>query len=266
MSESSLILQQGQLKVLLIGDQCTDQYIFGSVDRISPEAPVPVLKIDSEPISAPGMSLNVKANLENLGCYVIDVTNREDILKTRYIDSKTKQQLLRVDYEGPIEPWHGTLEPEVMEWIDVVIVSDYNKGFLSYEQIEYIISQAKCPVFIDTKKPDLSRFSSDNVFVKINEDEYNKRFSIPKNLIVTLGSEGAKLFEYKTEKAHCPTKEIEITDVCGCGDTFLASVATRYASNGNDIVEAMQFANKAASITVQHRGNYAPTMKEIDNA
>ena len=76
-------------------------------------------------------------------------------------------------------------------------------------------------------------------------------------LIVTLGSKGAQLWDQ-----HFPTKPVEVTDVCGCGDTFLASLALQYLFT-NDIEKAIMFANIAAGITVQHRGNYAPSYDEI---
>jgi ribokinase len=57
----------------------------------------------------------------------------------------------------------------------------------------------------------------------------------------------------------------EVVDVCGCGDTFLAALTYRFLMT-NSIDDAIVFANKAASITVQHRGNYAPNLEEINNA
>jgi ribokinase len=103
-------------------------------------------------------------------------------------------------------------------------------------------------------------FNLPDVFIKINELEYNNATSNHDNLIVTLGSKGAmyngNIF---------PTKSAEVTDVCGCGDTFLAALATQYLFT-KDIEKAIIFANVAAGITVQHRGNYAPSYDEIRNA
>ena len=115
-------------------------------------------------------------------------------------------------------------------------------------------------MFIDTKKQDLSKFSAAWTYIKINELEYKNRFSIPKHLIVTLGDKGAQ-FNGKIY----PTKQVEVMDVCGCGDTFIAALAAQYLLT-KDIEKAIIFANMAAGITVQHRGNYAPTYKEICNA
>jgi D-beta-D-heptose 7-phosphate kinase/D-beta-D-heptose 1-phosphate adenosyltransferase len=249
--------QQKQLKVFLLGDSCTDEYHTGIVERLSPEAPVPVIKQVSTTL-VPGMAANVNLNLKNLGIHVDFVTNVEKITKSRYIDRRSGQHLLRVDTELDLLGWSGLL-PEDMGQYDAVVISDYNKGYLTYEQIEYIIESAKCPVFIDTKKPDLSRFHG--AYVKINELEYNNRFSINDKLIVTLGARGAMLKQNNTELVF-GTEQVEITDVCGCGDTFLAALTYQYIRTKN-INDAIVFANSAASVTVQHRGNYAPTLEEI---
>jgi bifunctional ADP-heptose synthase (sugar kinase/adenylyltransferase) len=243
-------------KVLLIGDSCTDRYNIGTVDRLSPEAPVPVVKI-VESYDVSGMAANVHDNLINLNCWVAFITNQENITKTRYIDQRSGQHLLRVDDEPAIEPWHGFVGTP-LDSFDAVVISDYNKGFLTYEHIEYIIHNSNGPVFIDTKKTDLKRFQG--AYVKINSLENSLATSVPDDLIVTLGKYGAR---YKNQTYPAPT--IEVSDVCGAGDTFLASLAYQYLLT-KDIEKAIMFANIAASITVQHRGNYAPSYDEIRRA
>jgi len=244
---------QTPFKILLIGDSCIDEYKIGTVDRLSPEAPVPVIKI-VDTIEVPGMASNVHKNLVNLNCQLVFITNPEVITKTRYIDKRSGQHLLRVDDEPTVTPFSGFVGTP-LDSFDAVVISDYNKGFLTYEHIEYIIHNSNGPVFIDTKKTDLERFQG--AWVKINQLESTLLTSKCTGLIVTLGSKGAKLWDN-----HYPTKEVEVTDVCGCGDTFLASLAVQYLFT-NDIEKAILFANIAAGITVQHRGNYAPTYDEI---
>lgn len=261
MTDLETTQQQTKLKVLLIGDSCVDEYKIGTVDRLSPEAPVPVIKLISE-YSVPGMAANVKQNLEKLNVRLDFVTNTDIILKTRYIDKRSGQHLLRVDTEPKITPWNNQIDN--IDTYDAIVISDYNKGFLTYENIEQIIQSTKKSIFIDTKKTDLSRFSANWVYIKINETEYKNRNSDPKNLIVTLGSEGAKLHQYNKE-VHFLTKQVDVVDVCGCGDTFLSALTYSYLMTKN-IEAAIIFANQAASITVQHQGNYAPTLEEINNA
>ena len=258
MTESETTQQQTSFKVLLIGDSCTDKYNIGSVDRISPEAPVPVLKI-IDTYNVPGMAANVKLNLINLNIEPDFVTNTDTITKTRYIDERSGQHLLRVDDEQRVTVWDGETPKPVYEY-DAIVVSDYNKGFLSYMSILSLIKGSECPIFIDTKKTDLNMFNMPDTYVKINEMEFNNSSSRHDNLIVTLGSKGAM---YNGEVY--PTKKVEVMDVCGCGDTFLAALVAQYLFT-KDIEKSILFANIAAGITVQHRGNYAPTYDEIRNA
>jgi D-beta-D-heptose 7-phosphate kinase/D-beta-D-heptose 1-phosphate adenosyltransferase len=263
MTELATIQQQTSFNVLLIGDSCIDEYKIGTVDRLSPEAPVPVIKIvDSYTI--PGMASNVYSNLLALGVEPDFITNDAIIKKTRYIDKRSGQHLLRVDDESDVVPWSGRIHLGPIGSYDAIVISDYNKGFLTYEHIENIIGAVSCPVFIDTKKQDLSRFSASWVYVKINELEYKNRFSVPMNLIVTLGDKGAMLRTGCCDELF-ETKEVEVMDVCGAGDTFLAALTAQYLFT-KDIGKSILFANVAAGLTVQHRGNYAPSYDEIRHA
>ena len=83
------------MKILLLGDSCYDVYHYGEVKRISPEAPIPVFDLKYSEKKY-GMASNVYENLKALGADVHIHTNFKEI-KNRYIDIKSKQQLLRVD-------------------------------------------------------------------------------------------------------------------------------------------------------------------------
>ena len=247
--------QLKKLKILLIGDTCTDVYQYGTVERISPEAPVPVFNLSHQE-EKPGMAGNVQQNLFKFDCEVFAMTGAVST-KTRLIDLKSKQHIVRVDDDKittvsiPFE-----VVREYLNDIDAVVISDYNKGMVSYELVESIKKEfPKLPVFIDTKKTDLKRF--DGCFVKINNIEFNLAKTLPKDLIVTLGDQGAK---YK-DKIY-PAPKIEVTDVTGAGDTFLAALAYQYVKT-KKMEKAIQFAIKASSVTVQHIGVYAPSIKEI---
>ncbi len=251
--------QQPELyNVLLIGDSCIDEYKIGTVDRLSPEAPVPVIKL-VETLTLPGMSSNVFNNLANLGIYPDFITNNETITKTRFIDKRSGQHLLRLDQEHKVTPWSGKLGFPI-ESYNAIVISDYNKGFLTYESIEGIIKSTSCPIFIDTKKTQLADISASHVYFKINELEAKNARSTPSNLIVTLGDRGASY-----NGTIFPTSPVEVMDVCGAGDTFLAALTVQYLFT-KDIEKAILFANIAAGITVQHRGNYAPSYDEIRRA
>lgn len=241
-------------KILLLGDTCTDKYVYGTIDRLSPEAPVPVFVPKYEE-NRRGMAGNVEENLKALGCDVSLLT-LEGGTKTRFIDERSNQHVMRLDQDakgGPIE-----LAVTIPPIYDAIVISDYNKGCISYELVEQVLKQFNGPVFIDTKKTDLARF--EGAFVKINSLESSLAKTLPPQTIVTLGKQGC---EYAGQMYPAPV--VEVADVCGAGDTFLAALVYRYLQT-NSIPEAIVFANRAAAITVKHIGVYAPQLKEIDEA
>jgi D-glycero-beta-D-manno-heptose-7-phosphate kinase len=252
------IQPQKQFKILLIGDYCVDEYQYGFVDRLSPEAPVPIFKLDVKTVKQ-GMVGNVRTNLSTLGCHVT-LLNGKISRKTRFIDRKSNQQIVRVDEDIISDPLKFSDIPSLD--YDAIVISDYNKGFISYELIEELPKHFKGPLFIDTKKQDLSRMCG--YYVKINELEYNQRWSINDKVIVTLGSKGAM---YKTgrdpkHETYFDAESVEVVDVTGAGDTFLAALTYQLLKTKN-IVEAIKFAIKASTVTVQHFGVYSPTLEEI---
>lgn len=246
--------QQSSLKILLIGDSCYDYYHYGYVNRISPEAPIPIFDFDHV-TKKRGMASNVYENLKALGAQVHIITSFSEN-KRRYVDLKTGQQLLRVDEKISSETYEDVIAPLYSDY-DAIVISDYNKGFLSYEKIEEVIEAFHGPIFIDTKKTDLARFES--AIVKINELEYERATSLCSSLIVT---RGGKNVSYGNDLYYPP--KVSVHDVCGAGDTFLAAVAFEYLRK-NDMEKAIHFAMKAASITVKHTGVYAPTLQEIED-
>jgi len=250
MTELNNTQPQTPFNILLIGDNCTDIYQYGTVDRISPEAPIPVF-VPTHSEEREGMGGNVYANLKALGCEVNFLCGRIS-KKTRLIDSRSKQQIVRIDEDVKSKPI--VIDSEIPPIYDAYVISDYNKGVVSYELVEQLIASGN-PVFVDTKKTDLARFQG--AWVKINELEYSKLTSECTGLITTLGGQGARLWD-----EIYPTKKVEVTDVCGAGDTFLSALTVQYLYT-NDIKKAIMFANVAAGITVQHLGNYAPTYDEI---
>jgi len=246
-------VQQTKYRILLVGDACLDIYWFGVVDRISPEAPVPVFQYKYTEQHT-GMAGNVSLNLETLGCEVVQIC-KDTGTKTRLIDLRSKQQITRIDNETAVTPLTfadlGTID------YDAIVVSDYNKGSITYELIEQII-QTGLPVFVDTKKTDLKRF--EGAWIKINELEYSKITSECKGLIVTRGARGASVIHHSIE---CPAPEVEVADVTGAGDTFLAAFAYQYLGTTN-LVQSVRFAIDASAVTVQHLGCYAPMLGEIE--
>ena len=248
--------QQKKFTILLIGDSCTDSYQYGVVDRLSPEAPVPVFQPRWEE-GRPGMAGNVYENLINLGCSVDFETNSEKIVKTRYIDIRSRQHLMRVDRDVVLKPWVNNKKS--LTRYDAIVISDYDRGFVTSEAVRQLREQYTGPIFIDTKKRDLAQFSG--CIVKINELEYSRSTSKCDNLIVTQGDRGAHYYDRGLVTEY-PAQRVEVADVCGAGDTFLAALAFEYLRRGNYWL-AIEFAIRASAVTVQHTGVYAPELKEI---
>jgi bifunctional ADP-heptose synthase (sugar kinase/adenylyltransferase) len=246
--------QQTKYKILLIGDDCNDVYTYGYVKRISPEAPVPVFE-PHYTIYRDGMAGNVRENLQALGCDV-DFLRGKPSEKNRLIDERTKQQLLRVDRDVESDPI--TFETAIPPVYDAIVISDYNKGTVTYELIEELVQEVNVPIFVDTKKTDLARLSG--CYVKINALEKSRATSLPdtEHLIVTHGGNGAEWSDWVF-----PAEIVgDVTDVCGAGDTFLAALVYKFLETKH-MPDAIKFANKASAVTVQHVGVYAPRLDEI---
>jgi D-beta-D-heptose 7-phosphate kinase/D-beta-D-heptose 1-phosphate adenosyltransferase len=254
MTELNLTQQQKQFKILLLGDNCTDVYQYGTVDRISPEAPIPVF-VPSYKEERYGMAGNVFNNLESLGCEV-NYLFGETSTKTRLIDIRSKQQIVRIDDD--VESLPIQFETAIPNFYDAVVISDYNKGTISYELIEEVITAVSCPVFIDTKKTDLKRLNG--AYIKINQLEASRITSSPEaNWLITTSGEQGAIWNGQEFTA----KSVEVADVCGAGDTFLSALVYQYL-NTSDMAMAIKFAIKASAVTVQHLGNYAPILEEIE--
>jgi bifunctional ADP-heptose synthase (sugar kinase/adenylyltransferase) len=240
------------MKILVIGDSCMDIFIYGHSNRLCPEAPVPVFQ-PSKIITNDGMAGNVKANLISLGVDVTLITNKEQIIKTRYVDSKSNQMFLRVDSNDKVKPRFNINE---VNWdVDAVIVSDYDKGFLTENDI-YEISKRHELTFIDTKKPINLQNFSDYTFIKMNEYEWDlcekagaKYEDWVDKLIITMSEKGCL---YKSI-VFPVNNNVEVRDLSGAGDTFMAGLVISYLKT-KSIERSIQFANECATKVVQKKG------------
>jgi len=245
--------QQKQLKIILIGDTCIDEYQYGTVDRISPEAPVPVFVPKYTDFKS-GMGSNVKENLVALGLHVVSFLG-DPSKKKRLIDAKSKQQLMRIDDDVQSNPCQLKYVLDYITDSDAIVISDYAKGFVTENFIKDIRQHYNGPIFVDTKKRDLKLF--EGCIVKINETEYDNRISDCSNMVITHGGSSVS---YNKKTFSVP--KVDAFDVCGAGDTFLSALTYGYLTT-KDMEQAIHFAIKASAITVQHIGVYAPTLEEI---
>lgn len=239
-------------KILIIGDSCEDVYIYGKCDRLCPDAPVPVL-IPQKTVKNGGMAMNVFENIKSIYENVDIITNKKVIKKTRYVDEKTNQMLVRIDSEQTLLERITDLDKINFTDYSIVIISDYCKGFLEKEDIEYICNNHE-NVFIDTKKI-LGPYCYNAKIIKINESEYTNNLKshidlapFYEKLIVTLGSKGCK---YKDKIF--PVEKVEIKDMTGAGDTFISCLVVNFLKTP-DIEKSIEFANMCSTVIVQHKG------------
>ncbi len=197
-------------RVLVVGDVMLDRYWFGHVDRISPEAPVPVVRVDRSE-ERPGGAANVARNVAALGAKatLLSVVGRDEaakqlesllkkggvrlrLLRDRSVATTVKlrvigraQQLLRVDFEAPpTGEVLATLMNEyqaLLEQHDVVILSDYGKGGLTHIQNMITAARAlKKIILVDPKGEDYSRYRGASVLTP-NMSEFRQVAGKPKD-------------------------------------------------------------------------------------
>jgi len=135
---------------------------------------------------------------------------------------------------------------------DSIIISDYDKGFLTTEDIEYICTNHS-QVFLDTKKI-LDNWANAARFIKINNHEYERskdyfqNTNVQDRVIQTMGSNGC----YFNGKQY-PVEQVEVMDLSGAGDTFMAALAVKYTET-EDIDSSITYANSCAARVVKKRG------------
>jgi D-beta-D-heptose 7-phosphate kinase/D-beta-D-heptose 1-phosphate adenosyltransferase len=243
--------------ILVIGDDGIDRFVYGTAVRLAPEAPVPVLNPVSETTNK-GMAGNVVENLEALGLKTYFKHNDVTPIKTRYVDDRSGQILLRVDSNDKVERIDESELKTIAGnkykgiTVDAIIISDYDKGFLEEEDIEFICKN-NSNVFIDTKKI-LGKWCVNASFIKINHVEYQHteytihELGIEDKMIITLSSKGCQ----HKGKIY-PVEKVQIRDVSGAGDTFLSGLVAEYVLT-KDIEKAIPFAQQCATVVVQKPG------------
>ncbi|WP_394959566.1 D-glycero-beta-D-manno-heptose-7-phosphate kinase [uncultured Helicobacter sp.] len=309
-------LEQKSPKILVLGDLMIDHYIWGSCNRISPEAPVQVVEVKNES-NRLGGACNVANNLLALGAqvYVCGVvgddadgrwlvgtlqalgadisqifvdSTRPSTKKSRVVISN--QQVLRVDRES-----RASVDSELLQQVcenlntliaqvDCVILSDYDKGFLSRDFIQEIIALARSErkfVLCDPKGSDYSKYKGATLLtpnkkeatlatgIEINDDESLlqaakklKEMCALEISLITLSEDGIGIFDNGACKK-IPTFAQEVYDVTGAGDTVIAALGFALSA-GLDIYRASEFANGAAAVVVAKVGSASATHIEIE--
>ena len=255
-----------------------DRYWFGEVRRISPEAPVPVVKMGRIEERS-GAAANVAANCEAMGAEVLKLFSQSDpVVKIRVIGKS--QQVVRIDFDHPQEPINADLFTAQVALADIVLFSDYGKGALTHiaDLIQITKAQGKT-VLIDPKGHDYHRYHGADL-VKPNademremvggwgsEDELNdkaaklRQDSKVNAILLTRAAEGMTLFT-DSGQTHIPSTARDVFDVSGAGDTAIAALAVGL-ERGLDLITAATYANKAAGIAVGRFGTSIVSKHEV---
>lgn len=297
------------IKVLVIGDVMLDEYWRGNCVRVSPEAPVPVVNVDQRDFRLGGAA-NVALNCKSLGASVAlvgsigDDETGEKLIEmleassiTAILDKKpnltttrklriiaNNQQITRLDFEAPTDAhsYSGNLDLDSkMLEADVVILSDYDKGFINQPQkIIQLANQSGKKVLVDPKKrayegyanatlltPNMNEFEN-MVGVCASENEIQtKAIELIERLtldclLITRGSSGM-LLVWNSKMFSLPAVRREVFDVSGAGDTVVSGIALCLAS-GMNYESAMKFANEIAAIAVSKFGTSPVYLSDIE--
>lgn len=299
-----------QARIAVIGDLMLDRFYYGRASRISPEAPVPVVNVERLE-DVPGGAANVAMNIASLGagCNISGITGPDEaarvlkqklhavsinclfhqsaeaitIIKSRVISSQ--QQLIRLDFESRFNEKVALdmqgLADHVTEQANVLVLSDYNKGTLTYPQ--FWIEKAKSkqiPVLVDPKGDDFEKYRGADLItpnmlefqsivgpVTSEQDLIDKAKALLKAhdikaILITRSEHGMTLIEADKPEFHLPAIAKAVSDVTGAGDTVISTLAVAIAA-GASLQQAVSLANVAASIVVSKVGTSTVSEPEL---
>lgn len=302
--------------ILLVGDVMLDRFYYGDVTRISPEAPVPVLKITDQTTMLGGAA-NTAANIAALGRQVAllapigddeagtqlrslaqntprlsvqgPIDPRGTIVKSRY--SAAGQQLLRIDAEdtSPLDATaSAALSADALGQFAaaaLLVLSDYAKGVLSAPLCRALIEGAQAaglPIVVDPKGSDFSKYHGATVITpnelelaaaagrtpRDEADIIDIASSLARqhhftSVAVTRGKNGVMLVGPEGLLAHIPSFALDVFDVSGAGDSFVAGLSCALSA-GDSLIEAVHYGNAVAGVAVGKLGTATVTPREVE--
>lgn len=267
--------------ILVCGDAMTDRYVWGDVTRLSPDAPVPVVKVTREE-DREGATLNVANNIRAMGvrCEVLH-SDSQRIVKLRLMGRN--HHVARVDYDFPQSAIDQGLYRKRLEESRLVVFCDYGKGSLS--EVEKLITMAisnGVPVMVDPKGHDFKRYRGADL-IKPNADEMRDwvggwssekelcdkarrlmKDSGIQNILLTRGAEGMVLISPDGEFYHESLAE-EVVCVSGAGESAISAMAVA-VHEGHSLRKGMIHASRAAAAAVSRFGTTVVTRAEVFGA
>jgi D-beta-D-heptose 7-phosphate kinase/D-beta-D-heptose 1-phosphate adenosyltransferase len=281
---------QDHVKIMVVGDIMLDKYVVGEVERISPEAPVPIVRVTEE-YSTLGGCGNVVRNLREIGamvyCYAsigpddygseieaklnqigavsqLNTLSKVTTVKERIVANSRKIQMLRVDREDTAPVQFPVLA--ALSDIDCVVVSDYAKGVVTPSMMEMVKNLAGDKPIIVDPKPENQQLYQEGIFmITPNEKEWNQmdknKFVNMPYILVTKGKSGMELYDDNGSYNIPAHERHNVFNVSGAGDTVVAVMAT-CISMGIDAVKSARISNQCASYVVTQPGT-TPVPRQI---
>lgn len=280
-----------EVNILVVGDIMLDHYVVGDVERISPEAPVPIVKVTDE-YSTLGGCGNVVRNIKEVGATVcclsaigpndimsdlifkklmeIEVTpllvagQENAIVKERVIAGEREIQMIRLDWEDLTEIDHEEAIKLLESFcsvndFDIVVISDYAKGMISKELMDYF-RKFDTPIIVDPNPENVSLYGE--VFMLTpNQKEWDVMqksssfFSMggAKYILITKGKDGMEIRDFNQFWEIPAPKVHQVYNVSGAGDTVVAILSV-CLSMGYSPPDAARIANKCAGYVVTQSG------------
>lgn len=289
-------MEPEDVNILVVGDIMLDKYIIGEVERISPEAPVPIVKVNEE-YSTLGGCGNVVRNLRKIGAKTtclssvgIDKDGDEVIkqlenigvksliireekpttVKQRIIASERKVQMLRIDYEEQhLTPPSSVIYSlsKYLDKVDIILISDYAKGFISEDLIKFLKTLG--PKIIVDPKPNHGYMYNNVYMITPNEKEWELMkvsssyvLNNIRYVLITKGKKGMELLDYDKNWL-IEAEPVEVYNVSGAGDTVIAVMGVCIAM-GFPALRASKIANKCAEYVVTKPGTTAVPREVFD--
>ena len=304
-------------RILCMGDLLIDHYIFGKVERFSPEAPIPILLPNLEKYNLGGVG-NVAKNILNIGGNVtmiaihgkvqkeiknikwpsqknnkfkkilISSPNYRLPIKSRYMN--LSKHILRVDDEIKNYRLKRSIENRILKvakkeitQCDIILLSDYEKGFFSRYLIKKIIDIAKLNsklVIVDPKNPDFNIYSGVDIItpnLKELSSVFGKKYLNTQNIIknakiiiqkmrigevLVTRSENGMTYVNNKKFINFKARTKKAVDVTGAGDTVIA-ILTVMKAIGFSTLDSIYISNHAASLVVKKTEAVSLTLKEL---
>lgn len=248
-----IVRQFKGVRIAVLGDPMLDYYHFGHVDRLSPEAPVPVFIEDNMDLRDGGAA-NVAQNLAALGCTPEHhFPSAPYTMKHRYLVGS--QQLFRIDRDQDHRRQNVHVQVPLLG-CGALVISDYGKGWCTPARCQFYIGEARkydIPVVVDPKGDDWSKYEGATV-VCPNEKELIEHYdSWAGHLVHKRGPKGLTVLYPDHTEQHFDARARHVFDVTGAGDTVVAVLAAALAVRA-EIGIAAELANMAAGVVVGQVG------------